>query len=105
MGYILHHAIVVTTWDEESAEQALVEANRLGLDCSGLVASHMNGYRSLLIAPDGSKEGWDYSDAGDDRRDEFKAWMKTLRSLSWVEVAYGNDDAAARVVDHKWRNT
>ena len=109
MGYVKHHAIVVTSWNDEVIEFALVEARRCGLAVC-LVASECEGYHSVFVAPDGSKEGWAESDDGDKRRGAFKGWMRAQQyedggsSLEWVEVAYGNDDHDAIVTDHQWKD-
>lgn len=108
MGYIRHNAIVVTSWNDEAIEAAAEEAYALGLQVLGPSDGAINGYRSLLICPDGSKEGWEDSDAGDRQRKQFRHWLNTRRyedgssNLEWVEVAYGSDDGDAQVVAHAW---
>jgi hypothetical protein len=108
MGYVLHHAIVATSWDEEAIELAATRARNLGLTVLGPSAKAINGYRSLLICPDGSKEGWADSTEAANNRDEICAWFKELRyengssSLEWCEVAYGSDDQAANVTRSEW---
>jgi hypothetical protein len=108
MGYMRHHAIIMTSWKKEVIEAAAVEARRLGCETAGPVESMTNSFWSLLIAPDGSKEGWDESDAGDERRAALVRWTKTLRyedgssPLEWAEVVYSNDDNDAELVQHEW---
>lgn len=108
MGYVRHHAIVVTSSNAGIIQRAHVKALELGCQVSPLVSSAINGYHSFLIAPDGSKEGWDLSDDGDKRRKAFKDWTRTVRhedgthSLEWVEVYFGSDDFDANVVDSEW---
>jgi hypothetical protein len=65
----------------------------------------LNDERSFLVAPDGSNEGWEHSDAGDAAREEFLTWLRDQAyedgssPLKWVAVSYGEDDAReARVV-------
>ena len=59
----------------------------------------MNSYRSFCVFPDGSNEGWSPSDDGDARRAAFVTWMRAQayddgsNSLSFVEVAYGDERA------------
>lgn len=104
MGYIAHNAIVVTCWSDETIEAAADYARGLGFEVAGPTADKCNGYRSILLAPDGSKEGWQTSEYGDKRRDAFVAWMKqqTDHYFEWVEVRYGNDDETATLVRHEW---
>lgn len=108
MGYIAHNAIVVTSWNDETIEKAHAKATELRCSVSNIVASPVNGYKSFLIAPDGSKEGWGDSDVGDAQRKAWIAWSKDLRyedgssSLHWCEVRFGSDDADAQIVTHEW---
>jgi hypothetical protein len=110
MGYIKHHVIVVTSWDEKLIEEAWWKANECGCKPSKIVGPYANGYGSFLIPPDGSKENWDRSDEGDAARNAFKTWVNTQRyddgssSLEWVEVSYGSDDGKAEITDHAWSN-
>jgi hypothetical protein len=62
MGYMRHHAIIVTSWKRELLEQAHARAVELGMSVSEVTGEVTNSYRSFLVAPDGSKEGWDTSD-------------------------------------------
>ena len=97
MGWQVHHAIVVTSWDEKLLAEAHTKASEIFPQEQVLPVSgeSMNGYCSFMVAPDGSKEGWPQSDTGDARRQAFKAWLKTQEyedgssSLDAVEVAYG----------------
>ena len=103
-----HNAIVVTSWKEETTKEAAAMAEKIGLLVLRQSEEGVNGYRSLLICPDGSKEGWDESDRGDKKREEFKKWLNEQRYedgsslLEWVEIAYGSDDATAEIVNHAW---
>lgn len=112
MGYIRHHAIVVTgsRWtidvgpnhDIEDAHQAAVEA---GCPVSPIVDGRTNSYASFLVAPDGSKEGWDTSDEGDRARDRFIAWLRENGAggyFSWAEVVLGSDDSEALIERNAW---
>lgn len=106
MGYIRHHAIVVTAWDAERAATAYSTAIRLGLTVTPPVTSPVNGYRSFLVVPDGSKEGWEHSEQGDQQRREFIAWLivEARGYVEWAEVAFGNDDESAKVTRHTWQD-
>jgi hypothetical protein len=108
MGYIKHHAIVVSSWDDKLLARAEAQAIELGCCVSPIVAGTSNGQRSFLIAPDGSKEGWGASDVGDTQREAFARWADEQRyddgstSLSWVEVSFSPDDQDAAIVRHAW---
>ncbi len=98
MGTIFHDAIVVTAFRDKDIRAAYAMATSIGLDVSEPVASKMNGYRSILIAPDGSKEWWPDSDEGDRRRAQMIAWLETCHGnseidvfLQFAAVRYGSD--------------
>lgn len=103
MGYMKHHAIVITSWKKGLIESAREEAMKLfdPRQVSEVTPETVNGYRSLLIAPDGSKEGWAESDRGNMARDVFVGWIKEQtyedgsNPFDWVEVMYGDDDTLA----------
>jgi hypothetical protein len=107
MGYMRHHAIVVTSWSGADVESAFVEAKRLfagtNAEVSPPTPEGSNGYRSFFVAPDGSKEGWEESDQGNQRRSQFVAWMRTKvyedgsGPLAWVEVQFGDEEYETKV--------
>jgi hypothetical protein len=108
MGYHIHHTITVTHYSPERLREALDFAVSTGAQTSSIVESSINGFVSFLVAPDGSKEGWDESAAGDTRRARIKAWLRAQKhsdgsnSFRWFEVAYP-EDGAPRVLDHQGR--
>ena len=59
-----------------------------------------------MVAPDGSKEGWAESDAGDRARDLIVQVLKSYSykdgssPLKWVEVMFGDDEGRAAIVRH-----
>jgi len=97
MGYIMHHAIVVTSWKKEAIDDAHDKADSLGLLITPVVEGKLNGYRSFLVCPDGSKEGWADSDEGDVQRGLFVEWLRSQccedggSYVDWTEVNYGED--------------
>jgi hypothetical protein len=102
MGYIRHDAIIVTSWDTRAVRLAREKAKELLLPVSGVVHSNTNSYMSFLIAPDGSKEGWEESTRGEAARERWKAWAKDTPDLwiDWVHLNYGGDDPdMARLVE------
>ena len=97
MGYMRHHAIVVSSCDDRLIEAAHKEAAAIGLDVTNIVGPVVNGYRSFCVVPDGSKEGWSASDEGDANRAAFIEWCREQAFddgsslLEWVEVQFADD--------------
>lgn len=106
MGYFVHHTISVTSMQREQLAEARSFAIGLGAHVSELVEGQTNGVASFMIAPDGSKEGWEDSAAGDVRREAIKNWLRARAysdgstHLKWFEVEHPEDEAP-RVVDHQ----
>lgn len=99
MGYMRHHAIVVTCFKYETLHEARTTALALGCQVSDIVASRTNGFHSFFVAPDGSKEGWEESDDGNRRRDLFTAYLRNPNLyLDWVEVQYGDDNRNTEII-------
>lgn len=108
MGYIRHNAIIVTSWGEASIHNAAEMAKTMGLQVLGPSEKAINGYRTMIICPDGSKEGWSDSDLFEERRTRFKDWLIGHRyednssSFEWAEIAYGRDSGTAEIIAHEW---
>lgn len=68
---------------------------------SDVIRSPLNGYETFFVAPDGSKEGWEDSNAGDEKREQFLDWVTAYgKFLEVVEVRYGGDDSfSAKVTE------
>ena len=105
MGYIRHHAIVVTSWSGEIVTAHVRAITIFGSkQVSRLLPEVINGFQSFLVGPDGSKEGWEDSDDGDALRRMFKEWLGEQvyedgsSALTWVEVQYGDDDLVTKIV-------
>jgi hypothetical protein len=105
MGYIRHNAIIATAWQEEAATALYTYANEIGAQAV-MAAADTNGYITVCVMPDGSKEGWATSDEGDAHRAAIRAWLEQAGSrdmyFEWCEVVYGSDDAKASIVDSAW---
>lgn len=109
MGYTVHNVIVVT-----GREPYLSEAHRRAVECvnaqfstqpSGIPTDEqgrsfmvtdtltcgVNGNGSFMLAPDGSKEGWDASARGDLVRQALRMYLEAQDRLDWVEVEFGGD--------------
>lgn len=108
MGHVVHHAIVITSWDEKPLMQVYQTCANVGAQVTEIVRSRMNGYSTFVVTPDGSKSGWDEDAVGDAQREAIIAVCRKQRyedgssPLEWVEVSYGNDDNEAQVVHHEW---
>jgi hypothetical protein len=113
VGYIRHHAIVVTgmhDWTIGGNLPDIHEAREAAVDLgnalvSDVVGPGVNGTSSFLVAPDGSKEGWANSDEGDNARSRFIDWLRKRGEggyYAWAEVVLGEDDAEATVERHAW---
>ena len=94
MGTINHNAIVVTGFsprDNPTAFQNLRDSvAAVGLPTSAVVPAWLNGYHSFFVAPDGSKEYWDESDDGDDKRQVVRQILRESSAAHhWVEVSFG----------------
>lgn len=98
MGYIRHHAIVVTAYDDDEIKQAHDRATELFEHLvTPIVKSGMNGYASFFVAPDGSKEGWERSNEYDLKRAELVAFVEGL-GLNFAELYYGDDNGDCRIL-------
>ncbi len=102
MGYIRNHAIIVTATYGDFIQRAHDKARDIfGENISEITPEVVNGSRSFLVPPDGSKEGWEESDVGDNRRELFKDWLRAQAyedhstPLHWVELRYGGNDREA----------
>lgn len=109
MGYMRAHAIIVDSWNLELLEVAYQEAKKVfaGIaEVTAITPSATNGHQAFMIAPDGSKEGWAESHAGDNAREVFKIFLNDRRyedgssALGWVEVMFADDEGVAAIVAH-----
>lgn len=106
MGYMKHHAIIVTSWNKIRVSHALEKAFTVFGDdsVSPLITSPCNEYYSFFVCPDGSKEGWTESADGDLNRAEFIEYLERRHRvdgssyLDWAEVQYGDDNHETKVV-------
>lgn len=102
MGYIAHDAVIVTIDPSPRFPAPDIDAFRASLPeefrplVVGPIPSVANAYVTYVFAPDGSKEGWEDSDAGDRYREQFKdlfrgAYEDGSSPLDWVHVRFGGD--------------
>ena len=111
MGYIKHHAIIVTSYSREHLARAHTKAGMLFAGVTAItpmMPGHTSSFESFAVLPDGSKEGWDESDNGDAARIAFKRWLDRQRwsdgssPLEWCEVFYSADDRASGTSANPW---
>jgi hypothetical protein len=76
MGYIRHHAMIITDCDLEKIRDIHRFATLCSLNPTSIMESPVNGYRTFFIPPDGSKEGWEPSNEGDEERKRFKQFIR-----------------------------
>lgn len=114
MGYHIHRAIVVTSWHQDGLRHAHDLARRVfansAVQVTGATPTGCNGYSSFLIAPDGSKLGWEESGLAEECREEWRGGAADAKSkglfFDWVEVAFGGDEPNrnTRVLNHSGEN-
>lgn len=111
MGYFRHHAIVVTGWGDyvekaHDVAKAMFRVKASPLEnhpicpVTDLTDEVVNGYRSFAIMPDGSKEGWDTSDQGEEVRADYVTWLRKTDEVDWAEVQLGDEEHDNRVTAH-----
>jgi hypothetical protein len=108
MGYIRHHAIVVTSSDESELAVVHRKAKEIFGDDFACEVTEMtrpktNGQCSFLVAPDGSKEGWGTSAMGDADREEFTSFLDEHNTkgdgcVDYVLVQFGDDNGEDRII-------
>lgn len=97
MSTVTHNAIIVTSWDVALLDELVAHTTKLGATVVGPSAEVVNGYKTVVVVPDGSKTGWHDDVLGDTAREAVRGWLNERRysdgstALEWVEVAYGND--------------
>jgi hypothetical protein len=93
MGYFRHQAVIAMTYGDD--DQPDVPAFRAGLPehfarlVIGPIPTVVNVCRLYAFLPDGSKEGWDTSNEGDEHRDAFLALFSRATVM---QAAWGDDE-------------
>lgn len=123
MGEILYSAIVVTSYVEKHLARAHAKALELGLLCTDIQNSTgINGVKSFLICPEGSKVGWEEQMIYQDLRILWKEWViqesvidyddlpveewNNCLSVNWVHLEFHSDPSIpARIIDEHSRYT
>jgi hypothetical protein len=98
MGIENNNAVLATTWNESSMKRIKDWIAGQDEDLRGLftiVPALSNDKATIVLCPDGSKEGWETSNRGDDLRERFIAQLSEddyedgSSPWKWVEVGYG----------------
>lgn len=106
MGYIKHHAIIVSSWDRDVLRTVHAYATTIfGSQVSNICEPSVNLHETFLIAPDGSCEGWIESNQGDQQRFEFIAYLQSFcykdssSMIKWVELSYADEKSDPKIIE------
>lgn len=114
MGFTLHSAVIITSFQEDAANKAHAMALRCGCQATEIATSVVNSHCTFVVLPHGSKAGWAEAEAGDASRAAFVGWLDKQRFddsssvFEWVEVEYSSDlygyghKRGARLVQTVW---
>ncbi len=105
MGHIINQCIVVSGFDIKRVRKAHKKAVAIFATSDlvalvGKIIPHaINGGAAFLIAPDGSKEGWDHSERGKAARADFITYLEGTPDLylNWALIELGGDDGHYQV--------
>jgi hypothetical protein len=98
MGLIQHDAVIATTGDPSvipKIRKWIKEAGRPYMFHVGKQVT--NGYVTVVMQPDGSKEGWETSDQFDKLREAFIALLLKSK-FHVVRVSYGERGFSAQEI-------
>ncbi len=116
MRNIKHHVIIVTVNDFKLAEKIKndisilykknMEVKNAHELISPITPSLINNFYSFFIAPDGSKEGYDLSEDGDNIREKIVTHLKSYKGdgfsvpVNFVEIFYGDDKLKPEILNY-----
>lgn len=98
MGLQQHRTLVAYTYDREKHIEAAAKIaeiwKALGFkECPeyiGVLGVGANSGGSIVIGPDGSKEGWPQADLAKDLRKRFWSWLETQKvGWSYAQIEFG----------------
>ena len=93
-----NECVIATTWDDEAVDMIRQWVNTLNFNYQKLFAflpSLVNGKQTIILAPDGSKKGWDVAKEGDLLRNLFIIKLEDFNyedgsnPFDFIEVGYG----------------
>lgn len=96
MGYFRHNAIVIIASDHRAPKIHEALNNIRLAECPAMPEPTIsrigiNGYRTITVAADGSKEDWPDSDFGDVAREQMRKWLGRNSYEKWVEIVMDED--------------
>lgn len=118
MGYIRHHAIIITGFDTDTLRELRLKCCELinksfekedyfendvaDSMVTDVLEARTNGYCTFAIFPDGSKEGWSTSGCGDMARDAIIEYIEENKTLyvDYAEFFYGDDEGESKITRH-----
>ena len=98
MGIENNECVIATTWDNKAVDSIRLWVDTLEFSHQALFAflpSLVNGKQTIVLAPDGSKKGWDTAKKGDTLRKSFIKKIEKFdyedgsNPFNFVEVGYG----------------
>ena len=98
MGVENNECVVATTWSDEAMQKVKDWVSGLDEESQSLFAfvpSLINDKKTLFMAPDGSKKGWDIAKHGKALRNQLIKLLVSFdyedgsNPFDWVEVGYG----------------
>lgn len=108
MGYVRHHAIIVTSKDKEQLHELRSQANKIfsGNLVSDIIPGILNGQLSFVVVPDGSHEGWPESEQYDKARTNLINLIENMKyddgsnSISYAELQFGDENGYDHLLRH-----
>jgi hypothetical protein len=103
MGYFRNECMVIS-----GESDPIVLAHKEAVTCfteakmpelvSAIIPHAINGGAAFFIAPDGSKEGFPYSNEAAKAREQLISKLRSMPSLEWALILLGGDDGEYRVL-------
>ena len=98
MGIENNECVVATTWNIAAMKDVESWVEKLNADdrvLFSVLPSLEGGKKTIFMAPDGSKKGWDSAAHGENLRNRLITFLETFdyedgsNPFYWVEVGYG----------------
>ena len=107
MGDYKHHAILVTSYEQDVRIYYDKAKEIFGPLVSEIVQSPLNGYQSFFIAPDGGCEWYEDSDIWDGKRAKYMQFLNlndmcnsSRGRFTFVELFYGSENGESKILNH-----